>query len=389
MAGEEPPLAPLSRTKIGPAAAAADAPPKDAASPGDSLLLGSAPSPAKAPIPATAAVPVGRPGEPTASIHDEPGPATGTPNLVADRYEVEASLGSGGMGTVYRAYDRQLDRFIALKLIHEQKRDGRREARFLSEARAMARVTHAGCIQIFDMELTEGVPYIAMELVEGRSLAEEIEQGPLPPRRAARILLPVAAALQRAHEVGVLHRDVKPSNILVTRDGAKLGDFGVARDADALLKLTAEDANIGTLAYMPPEQTGLAKGEMDPRSDIYAFGATLYECLTGMPPFLGTRAELMESTVKKDPAPPRSIEPSIPPELEAIVLRCLKKIPRERYPTALDLQEALARYVDADGDVAPRASWRSLLLAVALTLASIAAALLVLQWAGYRIVQDF
>ncbi|RMG13265.1 MAG: serine/threonine protein kinase, partial [Planctomycetota bacterium] len=217
-------------------------------------------------------------------------PARGRP--FGPRLLLRAPLGSGGMGTVYEGYDRVLQRRVAVKVVRPDKLGSAAHARYLArferEARAMARVRHPSCVAIFDVGRgPEGEPYLVMELVEGESLAARLaREGPQDPRRVARWGKALAEGLAACHEAEVVHRDVKPANVLLDAHGLPhLTDFGIALDREALTKLTASMAALGTLGYLPPEQAG--GREVDARADVYALGATLYEALTGRLPFEG------------------------------------------------------------------------------------------------------
>ncbi|MCW8139622.1 MAG: serine/threonine protein kinase, partial [Planctomycetota bacterium] len=260
-----------------------------------------------------------------------------------DRLTLLEPLGAGGMGMVYRAYDRVLKRAVAVKRLRTDHLDkagaGRVLARFEREAMAMARVRHPACVQIFDAGLTPaGEPYLVMELVTGRSLREVIEddraRAGLEARRVAQWGAALADALQACHDVGLIHRDVKPANILLDAAGnPRLTDFGVALDDQARTRLTADRGMVGTLAYMSPEQAMC--GAVDARSDVYALGATLYEVLTGSPPFDGPGAAfLLRQVLSEEPAPVRRRSPATPADLETIVHTCLAKSVADRYATA-------------------------------------------------------
>ncbi|MBX3467964.1 MAG: serine/threonine protein kinase [Planctomycetes bacterium] len=281
-----------------------------------------------------------------------------------DRLTLLEPLGAGGMGMVYRAYDRVLKRAVAVKRLRTDHLDkagaGRVLARFEREAMAMARVRHPACVQIFDAGLTpSGEPYLVMELVTGRSLREVIEddraRSALAPRRVAQWGAALADALQACHDVGLIHRDVKPANILLDAAGApRLTDFGVALDDQARTRLTADKGMVGTLAYMSPEQA--MGGAVDARSDVYALGATLYEVLTGSPPFDGPgAAHLLRQVLSEEPAPVRRRRPATPADLETIVHTCLAKSVADRYATAQALALDLRRFL-ADEPVLARAT---------------------------------
>lgn len=344
MAGEENPLSPLGGRPARPPVPV----------PGASLYLDSTGQRPALPLPPTVLVPPPgvAPGDGTRSLADEtgePGSIGGGANVlgvVAGRYELVSILGEGGMGAVYRCYDRNLKRHAALKMIHKEKRDARRETRFIHEARSMARLQHPGCVQIYDVGVNhDGAPYFVMELVQGKPLIDLIEQHEITPGKAALLLHQVAGALHCAHEIGIVHRDVKPHNIIVSDGSAKLADFGIAKDEEAVTQITLKGHLIGTLAYMPPEQTGREGDTVDRRSDVYALGATLYECLVGSPPFSGQRQVVLGAILHHEPTPPRRINADLPRDLEVIALKCLKKVKAERYQSALELQEDLGRFL--------------------------------------------
>lgn len=274
-----------------------------------------------------------------------------------DRYAIETRLGQGGMGVVYRAVDKRLHRTVALKFM--RKTDAQTTQRFLREARAQARIRHPAVCQIFDAGEYAGFPYIAMEYLPGRPL--NLVHADLSLTQKIWIAREVAGALHAAHSMDIVHRDIKPQNILAhTRtDGqwqASVLDFGLALDVAQLDSLTESGAIIGTPAYMSPEQA--AGGTVDRRSDIYGLGAVLYQLLTGEPPFSGrSPAEVLHRVLKDDPVPPRKRQPSIPRELELITLKCLRKEPRLRYESAQALADDLDRYLAGEPLSASRGSW--------------------------------
>jgi serine/threonine protein kinase len=273
-------------------------------------------------------------------------------------YRILGQIGSGGMGVVYRAYDDRLQREIALKVFALDAKGGRRDrARLFEEARAASSLQHPHIVSIYDVgeELSslgaeDGprvVGWIAMEKVEGEPLELLLHKGRLGVKRTLDILIPVADALARAHAIGIVHRDVKPANIIVTPEGsAKVLDFGLARRTERsasgpssredTLAPTMEGMVVGTAAYMSPEQ---ASGErVDFRSDLFAFGSTLYQCLTGRRPFLGrSDVDVMHAIIHVDPPPVRTIAPEVPDSLEFVLEKCLRKDPAERYQSTLDL----------------------------------------------------
>ncbi len=231
-----------------------------------------------------------------------PAPLLGT--VLASRYEIRALLGRGGMGEVYEAVDRQLDRTVALKVLRpELAADRRFLVRFRREARTSARLSHPGIVAVHDVGEDEGRAFIVMEYVPGRTLGQIVrDEGAVAPARAARIGAAAADALAHAHDRGVVHRDVSPGNVMVTPDGeVKVLDFGIARAARGSARSGSPSAH-GTVAYVAPEQ---ARGEAsDQRADVYALGAVLYELLTGRPPFEGaTTVEVIRHVGERTPAP--------------------------------------------------------------------------------------
>jgi serine/threonine-protein kinase len=269
-----------------------------------------------------------------------------TLHTLGDRYDIESTLGRGGMATVYRGRDRVLDRPVAIKVLAERYAgDEQFVTRFKREARAAAGLNHTNIVAVFDTGDTDGRHYIVMEMVEGETLAELLKrEGPLSPDRAARIAGTVARALASAHDNGLIHRDVKPGNVMLTSDGdVKVMDFGIARAATDDT-LTQTGMVLGTASYLSPEQS---RGDpVDHRSDVYSLGCVLYEMLTGRPPFEGdTPVGVAYKHVHEQPDPPSSLNREIPPEVEAVVMRALAKDPDARYATAEAFREALTAAV--------------------------------------------
>ncbi len=270
-------------------------------------------------------------------------------------YRIVSPLGAGGMGEVYRATDTRLGRDVALKVLPEAVAGSPElRERFEREARAVAALSHPGILAIHDFGTDDGQTFAAMELLEGQTLRDRLAAGPLAPRRATEYALQLAQALAAAHDKGVVHRDVKPDNVFVTREGrVKVLDFGLARQASSLLTSSGEDSVsptlapgtepgtvLGTVGYMSPEQ--VRGQEADARSDIFSFGAVLYEMLTGKRAFRGeTAAETMTAILRADPPEPASGHEGIPLGLERIVDHCLEKDPSRRFRTAHDLAFAL------------------------------------------------
>ncbi|HZA60814.1 MAG TPA: protein kinase [Actinomycetota bacterium] len=262
--------------------------------------------------------------------------------VLGDRYRLGPRVGSGGMATVYRATDTVLDRPVAVKVLATPYAgDENAVERFRREARAAAGLNHPNVVAVYDHGSTDGSHYIVMEHVEGATLADVLrDDGALPPERAAAIAIAVTAALAAAHEQGLVHRDVKPANVLLTEDGrAKVTDFGIARAADGA-SLTATGNVMGTATYIAPEQ---ATGKtVDARTDIYSLGCVLYEMLAGRPPFAADSPLAVASMhVREAPVPPSDLRDEVPPPLEAVALRAMAKDPADRFDSAAEMGAAL------------------------------------------------
>ena len=267
---------------------------------------------------------------------------------VIPQYEIMEELGRGGMGIVLKARQTALGRIVAVKAILPQgpiREEQRR--RFVREAKAMALLQHPNIVQIHEISQQGEYPYIIMEYVEGQSLSDSLAQKPLAPRKAAELLVVLAGAVQAAHEQGVIHRDLKPNNILLAADGTpKICDFGLARHFEDAADQTQSNHILGTPSYMAPEQVLGAAARQGPAVDVYALGAVLYECLTGRPAFLADNPlDTMQLVIKQQPVPPRQWQPKTPRDLETICLKCLAKEPRRRYASARELAEDLQRYL--------------------------------------------
>jgi tetratricopeptide (TPR) repeat protein len=266
-------------------------------------------------------------------------------------YEVEAVLGYGGMGVVYKARQCVLDRVVAIKMLPMCPFAGSQDLeRFRRETAVLACLRHPNIVQVYDAGDVEGRPYFAMEVFEGGNLAQKLGGIPLPARRAAHLLATLAEAVEAAHQAGIVHRDLKPANILLTPDGTpKISDFGLARRLMDGKGLTQSGAAIGTPSYMAPEQAEGKIGNVGPAADVYALGAILYECLTGRPPF---RAETdlltVYQVVAREPVPPSQLNSRIPRDLETICLKCLRKEPRLRYLTAAELANDLHCFLQGE-----------------------------------------
>jgi len=264
-------------------------------------------------------------------------------------YEVIELLGAGGMGEVYRALDTRLNRTVAIKILPSQfSSDLTHKRRFEREAKAIARLNHPHICTLYDVGQEDGTDYLVMEYVEGETLGQRLIKGRLPLNQVLRLGTQIADALDQAHRSGIIHRDVKPGNIVLTSTGAKLLDFGLARPAAVLSDpntLTAATSKnpvtqrgtvIGTFEYMSPEQ--IEGSELDGRSDIFSLGAVLYEMLTGRRAFMGkSQLSVVSAILEKDPAPITSIEPMTPPILDHAIRRCMAKDPDLRWQNARDL----------------------------------------------------
>ena len=271
-----------------------------------------------------------------------------TPRTYSGRYELTHLIARGGMAQVYRAMDRQLERPVALKVLFpELSVDRTFVERFRREAQAAANLSHPNIVPVFDWGEDDGSYFIVMEYVEGRPLSAVLrDPQPMPPRQIATIGAGVAAALAFAHRHGVVHRDVKPGNVLITPDGdVKVTDFGIARAMNTEESLTQTGAVMGTAAYFSPEQ---AEGKgVDARSDIYSLGVVLYEMAVGRPPFTGDSPVAVASKhVRDQPVLPREANPSVPPALEAVVMKAMAKNPDDRYASAEELRADLLRFAD-------------------------------------------
>ncbi|MEO6192187.1 MAG: protein kinase [Thermoanaerobaculia bacterium] len=272
------------------------------------------------------------------------------------RYRVERHLGSGGMGSVYKAFDPTLDRWVALKFLHRN--DASQTERFLREARAQARVSHPNVCQIHEVGEAEGRPYISMQYIDGRSLGELCDELSLADK--VQLVRDTARAVHAAHRTGLVHRDLKPGNILLARDeGGEVHpyvvDFGLAMAQDEV-SLSRTGMVSGTPGYISPEA---AQGQaLDRRTDVYSLGVVLYELLAGKPPFTGANlARILVQLVQEEPKPLRQVVPATPEDLETIVGKCLEKDPARRYESARDLAEDLDRFLDGEPIRARPAGW--------------------------------
>src|SRR6202030_3632477 len=280
-------------------------------------------------------------------------------------YEILSSIGAGGMGEVYRARDTRLDRIVAIKVLptHLADRSELRE-RFEREARTIASLNHPHICTLFDIGQQDSIDYLVMEYLEGETLAQRLQKGPLPLEQVLRYAIEIADALDKAHRKGITHRDLKPGNIMLTKSGTKLLDFGLAKlrqDAvpgtplsqlpTAKEAITAQGTILGTLQYMAPEQ--VEGREVDARTDIFAFGVVVYEMATGKKAFEGkSQASLIAKILETDPPPISSLQPMTPPALDRVVKRCLSKETDERWQSANDLTNELKWIAEGGSQVA-------------------------------------
>jgi serine/threonine protein kinase/tetratricopeptide (TPR) repeat protein len=267
-------------------------------------------------------------------------------------YEIQSTLGAGGMGEVYRARDTRLDRTVAIKvLLASLASDPQSRERFHREARTISQLDHPNVCALYDVGEHEGASYLVMQHLEGETLRDRIVRGPLPVDSALSYAIEIAGALAKAHSAGIVHRDLKPANVMITASGAKLLDFGIAkllqnpaRDLDeaATADLRTEAGIVvGTVRYMSPEQ---ARGlSVDARSDIFSFGVMLYEMLAGRPPFDGaTSADVIAAILERQPPQLTSYRPGVPSEVERVVIKCAEKVQTRRYSSAEELAQDLA-----------------------------------------------
>src|SRR6266567_9038448 len=295
--------------------------------------------------------PPATPPPPVASI-------TSPPQVPGDRYigkyRVRGELGRGGMGTVYVAEQPGLGREVAIKELI-QSADPVALKRFLQEAQVMARTSHPNLVQVHDMELMGNINYLVLEFVRGRSLRDWMIVGQLPPPQVFAVMHGVLQALDYAHRHAIVHRDMKPENVLISDEGVvKVADFGIARLTDDSVApgqtATKTGTTVGTPQYMSPEQ--VASSKVDGRSDLYSAGIMFYELIVGQPPFTATEADgpftLMAKHVQAPPKPPSVFRPGLNPELEQLILKALSKRPEDRFQTGQEFDRAMSRVADQD-----------------------------------------
>jgi tRNA A-37 threonylcarbamoyl transferase component Bud32 len=264
------------------------------------------------------------------------------------KYELLEEIGRGGMGVVFRARQTDLDRIVALKMILSNRLASTDDVRrFYAEARAAGSLRHPNIVAIHEVGQAHGQHFFAMDYVEGKSLADALLDGPFEARRAAQCVAVIGRAIEYLHEHKIIHRDLKPSNILVAADGTLyVTDFGVAKALGGARLQTETGAIVGTLGYMAPEQAGGQSSEISFQSDVYSLGAILFELLTGRPPFRNPNPlDTLMQVIQGEPPRPRQLNPTVPPSLERICLKCLEKEPHNRYESAAALVDDLERYL--------------------------------------------
>jgi serine/threonine protein kinase/tetratricopeptide (TPR) repeat protein len=295
---------------------------------------------------------------PDSTSSDPTIPVTAGGTRVVGGYEIEGELGRGGMGVVFRAWQRKLNRLVALKMLTGYYGPPELK-RFFAEAETAAALHHTNIVHIYDVGEHEGAPFFAMEHVEGGSLADRLRAGMMTSREVAEFLIPVARALDFAHKNNVVHRDMKPANILIDPQGVpKVTDFGIAKRLTSESALTLSGAVIGTPVYMAPEQARGTSRDVGAAADIYSLGAILYEMLAGRPPFLPEESDtsIMVRVATENPVSPAWHKPGVPRDLETICLKCLAKEPGERYPSAAALADDLQLFLDDRPILTRRAS---------------------------------
>jgi serine/threonine-protein kinase len=305
--------------------------------------------------------------DPQPSTPPEPVPSVTTsvvePGRCFGQYELIEEIGRGGMGVVFKARQRGLNRVVALKMIlASHLATPEHVARFQREARAAAKVVHSNVVAVFDVGEVEGQQFFAMEHVAGPTLADQLKKGLPTFDDAARLVAKLARAVAFVHSRDIIHRDLKPANVLIAEDGTpKIADFGLARALDDADGSTRTGMVLGTPAYMAPEQAAGMLRQIGPVSDVYSLGAILYECLSGRPPFRSEAAlHTILQVLENEPEPPHRLRKEIPRDLELICLKCLEKDPKKRYQSAAALADDLERYLARETIAArPDSFWQS------------------------------
>jgi eukaryotic-like serine/threonine-protein kinase len=332
------------------------------------------PLPPTVAMPGPHALPTGKPGSAlndATTLTAHPAGTPPTAPVITDRhavpgYEILGELGRGGMGVVYLARQLGVNRLVALKMVRAGSHAGKEDlARFRLEAEAVGRLAHPNIVQVHQVGLHEGMPFLSLEYCAGGTLASKLQGKPLLPRQAAELVEALARAVHAAHSAGVVHRDLKPGNVLLApcppgEEGPALGvpkitDFGLAKmraaaeTAPGPEGLTRSGDILGTPSYMAPEQAAANSSRIGPACDVYGLGAILYECLTGKPPFIAaTHVDTVMQVMHSEPLPPRMLNRQIDADLERVCLKCLEKLPERRYATAGELADDLRRYLGGE-----------------------------------------
>jgi eukaryotic-like serine/threonine-protein kinase len=296
-------------------------------------------------------IPVPPPTTPPPSLNSITEPPKVAGERYIGKYRVKGELGRGGMGAVYLAEQPGLGREVAIKELI-QSADPVALRRFLQEAQVMARTSHPNLVQVHDMELQGNVNYLVLEFIKGRSLRDWMNQAQIPPPQVFAVMHGILQALDYAHRHQIVHRDMKPENVLISDEGqVKVADFGIARlldDTGIGGTATKTGTTVGTPQYMSPEQVSSSK--VDGRSDLYSTGIVFYELVVGQPPFTASDADgpftLMAKHVQAPPKPPSVFRPGLNPELEAVILKSISKRPEDRYQSGADFDEAMSRVAD-------------------------------------------
>ena len=288
----------------------------------------------------------------TLPVDDSQAVSDGVRGQIVGDYQILGELGRGGMGVVYRAKHRKLNRIVALKMILAGKHSSQDAlGRFIAEARAVAKLQHPGIVQIFDIGEHQGLPYFSLEFVEGKDLHKDLNSLPRDPKRSAEMVEQLCIAMQYAHDNKILHRDLKPANILLDKAGRpKITDFGLAKSVEADASGATSDGSVmGSPSYMPPEQARGENASISPRSDLYSLGAILYQMLTARPPFVSEKPlDTVLQVISNEPVAPGKLHPGLPVDIETICLKALQKDPSARYENCRELAADLRRFIDGE-----------------------------------------